>query len=88
MPGTEAVALSCVVLSAVPKEIEAGVAQVMTGVAWPTTSETVLVAVSYTHLFLLQGTFNHQKMNLVPPILGGVALISGIALLVAVQVRK
>ena len=38
--------------------------------------------------FLLQGTFNHQKMNLVPPILGGVALISGIALLVAVQVRK
>ena len=44
MPGTEAVALSCVVLSAVPKEIEAGVAQVMTGVAWPTTSETVLVA--------------------------------------------
>ena len=38
--------------------------------------------------FLLQETFNQQKMNLVPPILGGVALISGIALLVAVRVRK
>jgi CHASE1-domain containing sensor protein len=37
--------------------------------------------------FLLQETFNQQKMNLVPPILGGVALISGIALLVAVRPR-
>jgi len=35
--------------------------------------------------FLIQETFNQREMNLVPLILGGVALISGIALVVAVR---
>jgi hypothetical protein len=38
--------------------------------------------------FLFQGAFNQKKNNLVPPLLGGIALISGVALPVAVQVRK
>jgi membrane protein DedA with SNARE-associated domain len=37
--------------------------------------------------FLLQAGFNQQQMNLVPAVLGAIALVSGIALLVAVWWR-
>jgi hypothetical protein len=37
--------------------------------------------------FLIQGTANQQKMNLFPPVLGAIALISGIVLLAAVRRR-
>lgn len=35
--------------------------------------------------FLIQATLNQQKMDLVPPILGGIALVSGIALVLVVR---
>src|SRR5258708_3178716 len=44
-PGTLAVAFSCVALSAVPNVMSAGVAQVMTGVAFSTLIDAVIVAV-------------------------------------------
>jgi len=45
VPGTDAVALSWVALSAVPEEIAAGAGQVIVGVSLVTTSCTVAVAV-------------------------------------------
>ena len=38
--------------------------------------------------FMVQETLEPQKMNPVPPILGGIALVGGIALLLAVRQRK
>ena len=38
--------------------------------------------------FMMQETLEPQKMNLAPPILGGIALVGGIALLLAVRQRK
>ena len=38
--------------------------------------------------FLVLETIGAQKMNPVPPILGGIALVSGIALLVVVRPNK
>jgi len=45
VPGTDAVAFNCVLLSAVPYVIAAGIAQVISGVALFTVNETVCVAV-------------------------------------------
>jgi uncharacterized membrane protein YedE/YeeE len=38
--------------------------------------------------FMVQETLEPQKMNPVPPILGGIALVGGIALLLAVRPRR
>ena len=38
--------------------------------------------------FMMQETLEPQKMNLAPPILGGIALVGGIALLLAVRPRR
>jgi hypothetical protein len=52
LPGTFAVAFSCVALSAVPVEIEAGAAQVIAGVAWFTVSCADAVAAEYVFVSL------------------------------------
>ena len=39
-------------------------------------------------LLMVQETIEPQKMNPVPPILGGIVLLGGIALLIAVRPRK
>jgi hypothetical protein len=44
VPGTDAVAFNCAALNAVPGTIIAGMAHVITGVAWFTTIVAVLVA--------------------------------------------
>jgi uncharacterized membrane protein YedE/YeeE len=38
--------------------------------------------------FMVQDTLEPQKMNLVPPILGGIALLGGIAFLLAIRPMK
>ena len=37
--------------------------------------------------FMVQETIEPHKMNLVPPIIGGIALICGVVLVFAVQLR-
>jgi hypothetical protein len=37
--------------------------------------------------FMVMQTIDPQKMNLMPPILGGITLVSGIALVFAVRLR-
>jgi len=52
LPGTFAVAFSCVVLRAVPVAIEAGAAHVIAGVAWLTASCAEAVAAEYVFVSL------------------------------------
>ena len=52
LPGTFAVAFNCVALSAVPVEMEAGAAQVISGAAWLTVSCAEAVAAEYVFVSL------------------------------------
>jgi hypothetical protein len=52
LPGTFAVAFSCLALSAVPVAMDAGAVQVITGAAWLTVSSAEAVAAEYVFVSL------------------------------------